>query len=84
MRFKTQVISDLWDEKLLAKGVAAADSVKQKIEIELDIDLSLNQTIPYLSFLKKGSKEGALFELEIVSEKGFYYRVAFTSSQNTA
>ena len=42
MRFKTQVISDLWDEKLLAKGGPAAESVKQKIEIELDIDLSLN------------------------------------------
>ena len=28
MRFKAQLISDLWDEKLLAKGGAAADSVK--------------------------------------------------------
>jgi hypothetical protein len=53
MRFKTQTISDLWDEKLLAKGGPAAESVKQKAEIQLDIDLSLNQTIPYLSFLKK-------------------------------
>lgn len=53
MRFKTQIISDLWDEKLLAKGGPAAESVKQKAEIELNIDLSLNQTIPYLCFLKK-------------------------------
>jgi hypothetical protein len=53
MRFKTQTISDLWDEKLIAKGGPAAESVKQKAEIQLDIDLSLNQTIPYLSFLKK-------------------------------
>ena len=28
MRFKAQLISDLWDEKLLAKGGLAADSVK--------------------------------------------------------
>ena len=82
MRFKTHLISDMWDEKVLAKGGLGTDSVKQKAEMELDIDESLNQTLPYIGFLKKISKQGALFEMEIISDKGFYYRVAFTNSQS--
>jgi len=81
MRFKTNLISDMWDEKLLTKGGPAADSVKQKAEIELDIDESLNQTLPYIGFIKKISKQSALFEMELVSEKGYYYRVAFSRNQ---
>ena len=82
MRCKTSLISDMWDEKLLAKGGQAAEVVKQKADIELDIDASLNQSIPYINFIKRISKPSALMELEIISEKGYYYRVAFTSSQN--
>ena len=48
----------------------------------MDIDESLNQTLPYLGFIKKISKPGALFELELVTDRGYYYRTAFTSTQN--
>jgi len=42
MRLKTHLISDMWDEKVLAKGGPGTDSVKNKAEVELDIDESLN------------------------------------------
>lgn len=81
MTVKTQKLSDLWDEKVLEKGRQAVENVKIKADTRLEIDQSLNQTIPWVNFLKKTSKPGSIFEMEVVSVKGYYYRVAFSNSE---
>eukprot|EP00347_Sterkiella_histriomuscorum_P021512 403333718 len=49
--------------------------IKQRPKLQIS---SSNITIPHLNFLRTQTKNESIFEIELISEKGYYYRISFT------
>ncbi len=65
----------------------AASGIQQKMSIKTCIENPLNVTVPWLRFLRKNQKPDSVFEMvnyysftvkELISEKGYYYRMSLT------
>ena len=68
LRITTDQISDQWDNKLTERASQQLNpkkpqSIEQKQNSVLAVDESLNQTLPYVEFLKMRQKPGSLFEM---------------------
>ncbi|TNV79833.1 hypothetical protein FGO68_gene4303 [Halteria grandinella] len=84
MKLNADQISVSWDNKALEKSsnrIQAARAIQEKQDIEDLIEKKLNISVPHLSMHFNPAKKGGLFDLEFISEKGYYYRSCFTNSK---
>ncbi|CDW90156.1 UNKNOWN [Stylonychia lemnae] len=79
MKFKTQLICDQWEYKVHQKQGQHQKMLEIKKKNKLTINNGTNNSVPQLNFLKNNMKEESIFELELVSEKGYYYRISFSN-----
>jgi len=85
MKFKTYQAGEQWEYKLAQRGdqqkLNMMDTSSDKKSKLLSLSQS-NFTVPWISFLKHKIRPHSIFEIELVNEKGCYYRIAFTNSND--
>ena len=88
-------ISDAWDvkvaEKMKQTPQAAIEAAKLKKDGKSCIDNPLNVSVPWINFLEKKQKPESVIEMvrqlidnslqEVISDKGYYYRLSFPASK---
>lgn len=84
MKLNADQLSVSWDNKVLEKTqnkIQAAKAIEEKLALTDLMEQKLNISVPQLSMHFNPSKKGGLFDLEFISEKGYYYRSSFTRTK---
>lgn len=84
MKLGAEQLSVSWDNKVLEKSsnkLQASKAIEEKLAISDLMHEAFNISVPHLSMHINAAKKGSLFDLEFISDKGYYYRAAFSNSK---
>lgn len=82
MKVNIESLTDQWEFKMFQNN--RHNSTKESSfskKSKIFINSLTNSTVPAVNFLKSNTKLDSIFELELLSEKGYYYRISFTNSK---